>query len=226
MTSSSAICTVSGDRPASSGSSRILISMLALGVSLFQLSPSSGAALSRLLRHMLPSLLVTSRRWQTAKWLRRSLAMSAVSHSSPKRLWPLTRFRSMGTRTLPGARRFAHGTSCPCCMREFWTRLRLIHHLSCSNKACLGRVMDIVPPLSQEVQHVLDKQDTERYRQSRASGFHPMFADRPSVVLQSTFCVGALSSCRGPSLERVRLVILRCECLSAAGDSPPPHAQC
>ena len=82
------------------------------------------------------------------------------------------------------ARRFAHGTSCPCCMREFWTRLRLIHHLSCSSKACLSRVMGIVPPLSQEVQHDLDKQDTERYRQSRASGFHPMFADRPSVVLQ------------------------------------------
>ena len=62
--------------------------------------------------------------------------------------------------------------------------LSIISRAVGSSKACLSRVMDIVPPLSQEVQHDLDKQDTERYRQSRASGFHPMFADRPSVVLQ------------------------------------------
>ena len=81
------------------------------------------------------------------------------------------------------ARKFSPGTSCECCLREFWTRVRLIHHLSCSSKACLARIMDAVPPLAPEVQEELDRQDAAQCRQSNADGFHVKLALRPSVLL-------------------------------------------
>jgi len=227
LNSSSAICTVSGDRPASSGSFRILISMLALGVSLCQLSPSSGAALSLLQRRMLPSLLVTSRRWQTAKWPRRSLAMSAVSHSSPERLWPPTRFRNMGTRTLPGGLRMALLARVAC------VNFGPVSALSIISRAVVRHVLVGSWVLCHLCPRKFNTTWTNKTPRGTGSRERRVFTQCSPIgrpwsckghqLCRSTFCVGTLSSCPGPSLGRVCLVILRCECPSAGGSPPRMH---
>lgn len=183
--------------------------------------------MSRLQRRTLPSLLATSRRWQTAKWLRRSLATGAVNHSSPKRLWPPTRFGSMGTRTLPGGLRMALLARVACVnfgpvsalsvisgavVRRFLVGSWILCHL-CPRKVNATWINKTPGGTGSRERRVFT-QCSPIGRPWSCKGHH---------LYCSMFCVNTLSRCPGPSLERVCLAILRCEYLSAGGSPPRLH---
>ena len=81
------------------------------------------------------------------------------------------------------AKRYAPGSSCICCMKEFWTRPRLLHHLSCNSKRCLERIMLAVAPIPEGLREELDRADALHCKNARASGEHVLLAHRPAVQL-------------------------------------------
>ena len=64
------------------------------------------------------------------------------------------------------ARRFADGSSCSACLKEFTSRVRLLHHLKYKSKRCLCAIMAFKTPIPHERRVELDSFD-EKERQAR-----------------------------------------------------------
>ncbi|CAE8665862.1 unnamed protein product [Polarella glacialis] len=68
------------------------------------------------------------------------------------------------------ARKFAAGSSCMCCLKQYHTRPRLIQHLLCRQTGCLQMMRASMQPLSEEDAEQLDKEDREVINRDKQRG--------------------------------------------------------
>ena len=67
-------------------------------------------------------------------------------------------------------RRHITGHSCPCCLRYFHTRNRVLHHLRNPSRHCYKRLLEQQPFLTKEESDHLDEQENERLKCARKAG--------------------------------------------------------
>ena len=89
------------------------------------------------------------------------------------------RSRAHGKKRL--APQLVDGSTCPACLTDFRTRLRLIHHLEYSSPKCLEVVASEVPPLSVERARELAAIDASQRRRAKKAGVSFLAAGVPCI---------------------------------------------
>ena len=87
-------------------------------------------------------------------------------------------------------RRYIDSSHCPCCLKEFWDRERLLYHL-CRAARCRDWAFANLAPMSAELARDLDVQAAPVQRRARRLGLPERFAESPAVRLQGPRPLGA-----------------------------------
>ena len=72
-------------------------------------------------------------------------------------------------------------TVCCACTREFWTRERVITHITKSSRKCLSFYRECMPRLDDEALAALESKALEHTRDLQKSGYRRAFAQMPVV---------------------------------------------
>ena len=80
------------------------------------------------------------------------------------------------------ARLYVNGTSCTCCLREFWTRERCIYHVK--KTRCITMMRLHIEPISAAAAAALDKEAAPQQRRNTKAGRNPRFAELPAIRAQ------------------------------------------
>ncbi len=75
------------------------------------------------------------------------------------------------------------GVSCKICLKLFWTRTRLLHHLSQRSSKCREAYYVIDHCMSCSERDALDKLESERLKVQKQKGFLRLYAEQPVVRL-------------------------------------------
>ena len=113
----------------------------------------------------LPEALVTCEIWSKRFISTRALAVHRSRVHGKKRLAP----------------QLVDGSTCPACLTDFRTRLRLTHHLEYSCPKCLEVVASVVPPLSLERARELAAIDASQRRRAKKAGISFLATGVPCI---------------------------------------------
>ena len=87
------------------------------------------------------------------------------------------RFKVHGAKSIE--RQYLHGTQCPICLVEFWTRERVVNHVRYRSKVCRENLLVRPPELTPLQADHLDELEQESVRKMQSCGNRRHKADQP-----------------------------------------------
>ena len=94
----------------------------------------------------------------------------------------LHRFKAHGLKNQ--MRQYVDGTHCPVCLRQFWSRERIINHIRYRSQVCRTNIMLHGPCLSVEEADILDRSENGANTGLQRKGRRRHHAELPAVRLQ------------------------------------------
>ena len=89
------------------------------------------------------------------------------------------KFRTHGAKSIE--RQYIHGTHCPICLVEFWTRERVINHVRYRSKVCRENLLVRPPELTQQQADELDVLEQDTFRKMQSCGNRRHKAVKPCL---------------------------------------------